>query len=240
MAARLDLNADVGEGFPHDAALMAVVTQANVACGFHAGDAASMTAVCRRAKEHQVSVGAQVSYRDRAGFGRRDVEVDHPTLVSDLAEQVETLRDVAAAVGASVDYLKPHGALYNRVGWDVEQAAAVVEVCLEHRLPLMCLPGSVALESMTSAGGATMREFFADRAYDARGRLVPRGQAGAVITAASVVAARVDQLVASGTVATIDGALLEVDVDTVCLHGDTPDALRLARAVRNAIGPVLR
>ncbi len=240
MAGRLDLNADVGEGFPYDAALMEVVTQANVACGFHAGDAPTMRWICRLAADRGVAVGAQVSYADREGFGRRDLEVDHKTLVSDLTQQVEALREAASAAGVSVGYLKPHGALYNRIGWDAQQAAGVVEVCLSHRLPLMCLPGAVAMRRLSSAGGTVVREFFADRAYDARGGLVPRGQEGAVITDAVAVADRVRQLVDDGTVTTIDGSVLEVDVDSVCVHGDTPDALTLAHVVRRSLGPALR
>ena len=240
MAVRLHLNADVGEGFPYDAALMEVVTQANVACGFHAGDETQMSTVCRYAKEHGVSVGAQVSYRDREGFGRRDVEIDHESLVRDLTEQVHALREVAAAADVTVDYLKPHGALYNRAVWDAGQAAAIVEVCLENRLPLMCLPGSVALRSLAAAGGSTIREFFADRAYGADGRLTPRGRQGAVITEPAVVGRRVQQLVENGTVITIDGARLSVQADSICVHGDTDGAIGIARAVRAALGSALR
>lgn len=240
MAGRLDINADVGEGFPYDAGLLEVITQANVACGFHAGDAATMRWICQLAADRGVAIGAQVSYADREGFGRRDVEVDQRTLVSDLTAQVEALREAATAAGVAVGYLKPHGALYNRIGWDAQQAVGVVEVCRSQRLPLMCLPGSVAMRQLVSAGGTVVREFFADRAYDAGGRLVPRGQEGAVITEAAVVADRIEQLLVDGTVTTIDGAVVTVEVDSICVHGDTPDALGLARVVRRALGPALR
>ncbi len=230
-----DLNADVAEGFPYDAELMQVVTQANVACGFHAGDAAMMREVCRLAVKHGVDVGAQVSYRDREHFGRRDLDVDSETLRADLDEQVATLTAIAAEVGTGVGYLKPHGALYNRVVWDEQQAAVVADVCRRASLPLLCLPGSVALRLASDAGVACRREFFADRAYDARGQLVPRTVAGAVVDDPAQVTARVRRFVDDGSVITIDGSPLDVEADSICVHGDTPGALALARSVRTVL-----
>ncbi len=235
MALLLGLNADVGEGFPHDAELLQIITQANVACGFHAGDDATMRAICDQAVEREVAVGAQVSYRDREGFGRREMEVDHDALVGDLTEQVEALSAAAMAAGTSVGYLKPHGALYNRVVWDEVQARAVSEVCVRSGLPLLCLPGSVALRQARERSGAVLREFFADRAYDARGRLVPRGTEGAVISDPALVAERVSRLLATGTVVSIGGDALDVEADSVCVHGDTPGAVALAEAARGAL-----
>ena len=214
---------------------MTLVTQANVARGFHAGDEATMLATCRSAVQHGVAVGAQVSYRDRAHFGRRDLDVDHHTLVCDLDEQVAALVAIAVQAGTAVSYLKPHGALYNRAARDQQQAHAVVDVCCRYGLPVMCLPESALLRLATAAGLDGWREFFADRAYDRGGRLVPRTVDGAVVTDPAVVEARVEQLLAERTVTAVDGTVVEVAADSICVHGDSPDAVALARAVRSAL-----
>lgn len=231
----LDLNADVGEGFPYDEALLGIITSANVACGFHAGDVDVMRQVCRWAVEHGVVVGAQPSYRDREGFGRRDVEISADALLADLSEQVEALQRAAFDAGATVVYVKPHGALYNRAVYDDEHASAVVSACVRYALPVLALPDSRLTALARDAGVVAYREFFADRAYDGQGRLVPRSQPGAVIDDAEQVRARVRRLAQSSSVRTIDGALLEVRADSVCVHGDSPGAVDLARAVRESL-----
>jgi UPF0271 protein len=233
--ATLDLNADVGEGFDTDAELFAVITSANVACGFHAGDHATMVTCCELAVRNQVSVGAQVSYRDREGFGRRDVEIGHDALLADIEEQIERLCDAAGSTGAVVSYLKPHGALYNRVVWDAEQAAAVVEAARRHTLPLLGLPESVVLQQGAAAGLTTYREFFADRGYTAAGRLVARSEPAALVDDSEEVAARAARLVREGLVRSVDGVDVAVEADSVCVHGDTPGAVALAGAVRRAL-----
>ncbi|HSS68025.1 MAG TPA: 5-oxoprolinase subunit PxpA [Nocardioidaceae bacterium] len=235
MRATLDLNADVGEGFDGDTELFALITSANVACGFHAGDAATMRVCCELAVASGVAVGAQVSYRDRAGFGRRDVDVSADELAEALDEQLADLRDAATAAGVDVGYIKPHGALYNRIVWDVEQAAAVVSVARRHRLPLLGLPGSRALGLGVDAGVATFAEFFADRGYAADGRLVPRSEPGALVADADAVATRVARLATAGIVESVDGTDVVVEADSVCVHGDTPDAVALARSARAAL-----
>ena len=240
MTARYDLNADVGEGFDTDADLLDVVTQANVACGFHAGDEETMRSVCELAVRHEVVVGAQPSYRDRENFGRVDVDIEHDDLVRDLTEQIEALQKIAGKAGTSVQYLKPHGALYNRIVRDPDQARAVVDVALQYDLPLMTLPGSVAQRLAEERGGEVIREFFADRAYDADGHLVPRSVEGSVISDHVLVAKRVRQLLATGSVTSIDGDIVQLEADSVCVHGDTPDAPAIARAVRDALGLALR
>jgi UPF0271 protein len=229
------LNADVGEGFPYDAELLSVIDAANVACGFHAGDAETMRQVCRLALRHGVTVGAQPSYRDREGFGRRDMDVAPDQLRDDLREQVDVLSGIAAAEGTAVRYLKPHGALYNRAVWDVEQAAVVVQVAAEQSLPVLGLPGSRLLEAAAAAGLDGWREFFADRAYTPDGRLVSRSEPDALVTDPAVVAARVRRLAAEGVVAASDGSLVPMAADSICVHGDSPGALELARVVRRAI-----
>jgi len=240
MTVRYHLNADVGEGFDTDAELLEVVTQANVACGFHAGDAQTMRTVCALAVTHGVEVGAQPSYRDRENFGRADVEIGYGDLVRDLTEQVEALQAIAREVGTNVAYLKPHGALYNRIVHDADQARAVVDVALRFELPLMTLPGSVAQGLAEDSGGTVIREFFADRGYDQDGRLVSRSIDGSVISDPDAIGERIHQLLATGSVTTIDGCTVELEADSICVHGDTPDAVALARAARDALGLALQ
>lgn len=213
----IDLNADLGEGVTDDDGLLEVVSSANVACGFHAGDATIMRRVCEGAARRGVRIGAQVSYHDREGFGRRDMDVPPDALAADVLYQIGAL----AAFG-EVAYVKPHGALYNRVVHDERQARAVVEAVKAWRapLPLMGLPGSRVLALAREAGLKTIEEGFADRAYTQEGRLVPRSEPGAVIHDAADAARRAVALARSGT------------VRSLCVHGDTPGAVAMARKVR--------
>ncbi|PVG83673.1 LamB/YcsF family protein [Nocardioides gansuensis] len=215
----VDLNADLGEEVTDDTGLLAVVTSANVACGYHAGNAAVMRAVCAEAVARRVTVGAQVSYDDREHFGRVPRDVAPDVLREQVADQVGTLREIARSEGTDVAYLKPHGALYHRVASDPEQAAAVLAGSGE--LPVLGLPGAVVLDLARSAGRGTRLEGFPDRAYTAEGGLVPRTQPGAVLTDESAI---VRQALALAT-----------RVDSVCVHGDSPDAVVHARAVRRAL-----
>jgi len=214
---QIDLNADLGEGITEDDALLDIVSSANVACGFHAGDAAIMRRVCAGAARRGVRIGAQVSYDDFEGFGRRDMDPPSDRLAADVLYQIGAL----AAFG-EVAYVKPHGALYNRVVHDERQARAVVEAVKAWRtkLPLMGLPGSRVLALAKEAGLATIEEGFADRAYTPEGRLVPRSQPGAVIHDPADAARRAVALARSGT------------VRSLCVHGDTPGAVTMARTVR--------
>ncbi|MEV8395237.1 LamB/YcsF family protein [Streptomyces sp. NPDC057539] len=240
--ASIDLNADLGEGFGHwrltdDEKLLSVVTSANVACGFHAGDAATMRRVCDWAAERGVRIGAQVSYRDLAGFGRRSMEVPADELAAETAYQIGALEVFAKAAGARVSYVKPHGALYNRVVHDAEQAEAVVEGVLltGERLPLLGLPGSLLHDVAEKAGLPIVTEAFADRAYTSEGTLVPRGQDGAVITDASTVVERSVSMARFGVVTSLYGRPVGVRARSLCLHGDTPGAVDLARRVRRRL-----
>ncbi|MFF8596349.1 LamB/YcsF family protein [Streptomyces sp. NPDC015220] len=238
----IDLNADLGEGFGRwrltdDEQLLSVVTSANVACGFHAGDAVTMRRVCRLAAERGVRIGAQVSYRDLAGFGRRAMDVPPAELAAEVAYQIGALQVFARAAGTRVSYVKPHGALYNRVVRDEEQAGAVVEGVLlaDAALPVLGLPGSRLLELAAKAGLPAVTEAFADRAYTDEGTLVPRGQDGAVIADPEAVVERSVGLARSGTVLSHDGSPIEVAARSLCLHGDTPGAVELARRVRERL-----
>ncbi|MCD2191669.1 5-oxoprolinase subunit PxpA [Actinomycetospora soli] len=232
----LDLNADLAEGFgpwplTDDDALLEIVTSANVACGFHAGDAVTMRRVCARAVERGVRIGAQVSYRDLAGFGRRFLDVDPGTLTAEILYQIGALR----AFGP-VEYVKPHGALYNAVVHHEAQARAVVEAARDAGdLPVMGLPGGKLLEFAADAGLTTIAEAFADRGYTPEGTLVPRSEPGALLPDTDAVVERAVRLARDGVVVAVDGTEVPVRADSLCLHGDTPEAVGNARAVRAAL-----
>jgi 5-oxoprolinase (ATP-hydrolysing) subunit A len=239
---RVDLNCDLGEGYGvwrlgDDAALLDLVTSANVACGFHAGDPQIMAGVVRAAAARGVSVGAQVSYADLRGFGRRALDVEPDELTADVVYQLGALDALAKAAGTRVSYVKPHGALYHRITVDPAQATAVVAalVAYDASLPLLTLPGSVAAHIASAAGLTVLVEAYADRAYTATGGLVPRGQPGAVLTDVPAVVARVIRLVTDGTLEAATGETLRIAADSICLHSDTPGALAIAAAVRDGL-----
>lgn len=238
----IDLNVDVGEGFGRwrladDDALLTVVTSANVACGFHAGDPGTMLAVCTTAVRHGVALGAHVGYRDLAGFGRRYIDVDPADLTGDVLYQLGALQGIAAAAGGRVSYVKPHGALYNAIDTDDRQAAAVVEAVrrFDPMLTALGMPGSRWLALAADAGLPVVVEAFADRAYWPNGTLVPRGSPGAVLTDPTEVVERSVRLATTGKVVATDGSVLDVPARSLCIHGDTPGALELARAVRSGL-----
>jgi 5-oxoprolinase (ATP-hydrolysing) subunit A len=235
---QIDLNCDLGEGFGvwrlgDDDALLDVVTSANVACGFHAGDPQIMTTVVRHAAARGVAVGAQVSYADLRGFGRRPLDVPGDELTADVLYQLGALDALARAAGTRVSYVKPHGALYHRITTDPAQAAAVVEALVAFGgLPLLTLPGSVAGSLAAAAGLRVVNEAYADRGYTADGGLVPRHAPGALVTDPVEVAGRAVRMVLKGTVTAVTGEVVPVAPTTICLHGDTPGAVGLALAVR--------
>jgi UPF0271 protein len=217
----IDLNADVGEGFGDDERLLDVVTSANVACGFHAGSAETMRTVCAAAAPRGVAVGAHPSYRDREGFGRRELDVPLAALREDVAEQLAALIDVAAEEGAEITYVKPHGALYTRAIADAEVARAIVDASNAYGVAMLAWPGSELFEQAHAGGMAAFVEGFADRGY-ANGRLVPRGRPGALL-AAPEAAAQAVALAQAG------------EVHSICVHGDSPGAAEIAVQVRAAL-----
>jgi len=238
----IDVNADLGEGFGvwtlgDDDALLGVITSANVACGFHAGDPSTMRRVCAGAVAGGVAIGAQVSYRDLAGFGRRFVDVAPAELTDDVLYQLAALDGIARASGGRVRYLKPHGALYNAVVTHEAQAKALVEAvtAYDRELPVLGLPGSVFLRKAEAAGLRTVAEGFADRGYTPEGTLVPRREPGALVTDLAAVAERAVRMAVDGVVTAVDGTAVDVAVASICVHGDTPGAVQLARAVRSAL-----
>ncbi|QDP95690.1 LamB/YcsF family protein [Microlunatus elymi] len=228
--ARVDLNADLGESFGRwqlgdDAAMLELITSANVAAGFHAGDPRTLRTTCAQAVQHGVIIGAQVGYRDLAGFGRRFIDVDPADLTADILYQVGALDALATSVGGRVRYLKPHGALYNAIVDHRGQAQAVVDalLALPHPLPLLGLPGSLVLELAADHGIRTVTEYFIDRNYTDDGRLVDRRRPDALITD--------PELAAERAVA----AARERRAESFCTHGDSPGAVRMARTVRDAL-----
>ncbi|WP_406638825.1 LamB/YcsF family protein [Amycolatopsis sp. WGS_07] len=246
----MDLNSDLGEGFGawtmgDDKAMLDIVTSANVACGFHAGDASVMRRVCERAAERGVTIGAHVGYRDLAGFGRRALDIAPEDLADEVLYQIGALDAFARAAHSCVRYVKAHGALYNTAAVDPEQAAALVEGVRRYHadLALLCPPDSEMLRAAQAAGVPAYAEAFADRAYTPEGRLVSRKLPGAVLHDADEVASRALTMASTGEVVDADGGKLTLRADSLCVHGDTPGAVELARRIRELLtesGVVLR
>ena len=235
----LDLNSDLGESFGRwvlgdDEAMLGLVTSANVACGFHAGDPTTLRRTCRQAAEAGVVVGAQVGYRDLAGFGRRFLDATPGELADDVVYQIGALDGMCRVAGTAVRYVKPHGALYNAIVHHEQQAAAVVAAVRDYsaELPVLGLPGSAFLRAAEEAGLRTVPEFFVDRGYTPDGTLVPRREEGAVLHDPEEVTERVLRLVGDGVVRAVDGSDVAVSAASACVHGDSPGAVDMARAVR--------
>ncbi|SCL38447.1 UPF0271 protein [Micromonospora pallida] len=235
----MDLNADLGEGFGiwrlgDDEALLELVTSANVACGFHGGDPSTMRRVCAAAAERGVAIGAQVGYRDLAGFGRRHIAYAFEELRDEIMYQLGALEAFCRPFRTRVRYLKPHGALYHAAATEEAQAAAVVAAVGDYdpELPVLCPSGSVLAQLATGAGLRVVAEGFADRGYLATGALVPRSAPGALVTDPQEIADRAVRMAVERTVTTVDGSTVPCPVESICLHGDTPGAVRAAALVR--------
>ncbi|MDP9823810.1 LamB/YcsF family protein [Nocardioides massiliensis] len=238
----IDLNSDVGESFGRwqlgdDAAVLAEVSSANVACGFHAGDPRTLRRTCAVAAEHGVTIGAQVGYRDLAGFGRRFIDAEPDELAADVLYQIGALEAMARPAGVQVRYVKPHGALYHATVDRVDQARAVVEAtrAYDPTMAILGLPGSALLAEAEAAGLRTVREAFADRAYTREGQLVSRRERGAVLSDADEVARRVVRMVTDGEVEAVDGSVVKVEADSICVHGDSPGAVEMTVRTRAAL-----
>ncbi len=239
MTAAVDLNADLGEGFGvwrlgDDDAMLDVVTSANVACGFHAGDPALLLRTCKAAADRGVRIGAQVSYRDLAGFGRRFIDVQASELTAEIIYQIGALQALARVAGSTVSYVKPHGALYNTIVTDRDQAEAVAKAvhAVDPALPVLGLAGSAFFQAAERFGLRTVPEAFADRAYRPDGRLVSRRERNAVLHDVDKIADRVASMVGRGQVTAVDGSTIPITVKSVCVHGDSPGAVEIATAVR--------
>jgi 5-oxoprolinase (ATP-hydrolysing) subunit A len=235
----IDLNSDLGESLGawrmgDDDAMLGIVSSANVACGFHAGDPAGILQTLRRAKAKGVVVGAHVSYPDLIGFGRRAMDVASADLRADVIYQIGALKGLAAAAGTVVRYVKPHGALYNTIAHDERQANDVIAAIreIDADLSLVALAGSPLLDWARAQGLRVVAEAFADRAYMPDGSLVSRRQAGAVLHDPQEVAERMLRLAKEGVVTAIDGSTVRTQAESVCVHGDSPGAVEMARQVR--------
>ena len=236
---KMDLNSDLGESFGawtmgDDAAMLDIVSSANVACGFHAGDAAGILSTLKAAKARNVVVGAHVAYRDLAGFGRRNMDVASSDLVADVIYQIGALQGLARAAGTTVKYVKPHGALYNTIAQDKRQAMDVITAmkAIDPSLVLMALAGAPLIDWARDAGLTVVAEAFADRGYTPQGALVSRREPGAVLHDEQLIAQRMLTLVREGVIEAVDGSMVRVEADSICVHGDSPGAVAIARNIR--------
>jgi 5-oxoprolinase (ATP-hydrolysing) subunit A len=239
---RIDLNADVGESFGiyalgQDPAVLPLITSANVACGFHAGDPGVMRATVALAREHGTAVGAHPGFPDLAGFGRRELQTTAREVEDMVVYQIGALAGIAAAQNVRLQHVKPHGALYNMAARDTALADAVARATasVDRSLMLFGLPGSQSIEAGRRHGLRTASEAFADRAYRPDGTLVPRSQTGAVIDDADTVVSRAVMMARDHVVVAVDGSRVPLDVETICVHGDTPGAAALAAKIRQAL-----
>lgn len=238
----IDINSDMGESFGaytmgDDEALLGYVTSANIACGFHGGDPKTMDATVAAAAARKIAIGAHVSYPDLAGFGRRSLRVSSDELITDVLYQIGALEAFCRRHGAAVRYVKAHGALYNDLAGNEELAAAFADALVAYggNLAALVLAGSPAVRILAKKGVRVVREGFADRGYTADGRLVSRGQSGALITDPAVVADRGWRIASGAEIEAADGSSLVLGVDSLCVHGDTPGAVDLARALRQSL-----
>ncbi|WP_043446118.1 LamB/YcsF family protein [Arthrobacter sp. L77] len=235
----IDLNSDVGESFGNwtmgdDAAIFRSVSSANVACGFHAGEPSTIAQTCRDAVAAGVTIGAHVGYRDLVGFGRRFIDCSPTELADDVLYQIGALDAISRAAGGTIRYVKPHGALYNTIVTHEVQAQAVVDAvkAFGGDLPLLLLPGSVALKAAEKAGLRGVAEAFADRAYNPDGTLVSRREPGAVLHDEDEVSANMVRLAGDGVIIARDGSTIRTTAESICLHGDTTGAVSMSAAVR--------
>lgn len=238
----IDLNSDLGESYGRwivgdDRAMLGLVTSANVACGFHAGDPATLQRTCAEAAARGVVIGAHVGYPDLAGFGRRFLDMAPDDLNAAVLYQIGALEAMARVAGSRVGYVKAHGALYNTLLRDDAQSGAVVQAVRSYddQLAVLGQPGSRFLQLAADAGLRVVAEAFADRAYAPDGSLVARDKPGAILSDPLQAARRAVDIATTGKLVAHDGTVLDISVDTICVHGDSPDAVAMARAVRSAL-----
>lgn len=233
----IDLNADLGEGAGTDEELLEYITSANVACGEHAGDLETIRRTAALARAHGVGIGAHPSFPDREGFGRREMTLPPDDVTATVAAQIEVVARAASETGTRLQHVKPHGALYNQAASDRALAAAIGHAVrrVDASLIVMALAGSPMVAVLRDLGLRVAQEAFVDRGYSAGGTLVPRTQPGALITDPATAARRAVLLATEHMVLAETGETINVNAATLCLHGDTPGASELARAVRQAL-----
>ena len=233
----IDLNADLGEGVGTDGDLLPYITSVNVACGAHAGDLETIRRTVELAQTHGVGIGAHPSFPDREGFGRRAMALRAGDVVATVAGQIEVVAGVARDAGVRLQHVKPHGALYNQAVADHALAAAIGEAVrlVDRALIVVALAGSPLVTVLLDLGLRVAQEAFIDRGYSSGGTLMPRSQSGALITDPATAAERAVLLATEHVVSTESGETITVEADTLCIHGDTPRAAALAKAVRQAL-----
>jgi UPF0271 protein len=236
-ARRIDFNCDLGEGCGSDAAIMPFISSASIACGGHAGDAATMRATVQLCLDHGVAIGAHPSFEDREQFGRREVQLPCAQIAAMVGRQIQVLARVCGSAGARLQHVKPHGALYNLAARDRNVAAAIAEAVLEFdgSLVLFALSGSEGAAAAEQTGVRVAHEVFAERRYEADGRLTPRSESDAVIEDVDTALSQVRTMLREGIVVARTGQRVPVRADTLCLHGDRTDAPDFARALRQAL-----
>lgn len=236
-AARVDLNADIGESSGNDEALLAWVTSASVACGFHAGDPVIMRRTIRLAAGAGVAIGAHPSFADLAGFGRQEMNIPPDDITDLVLYQLGALSAIARSEGVALQHVKPHGALYNMGARDAQVARAIARAVAAFGEPLLLvgLPGSELIAAGKREGLRVVAEGFVDRSYEPDGSLTPREREGAVISDVAVAVERAVRMVREGRVVARDGRIIPMEIDTICIHSDTPRAVELAVAVRTAL-----
>ena len=234
---RIDLNCDMGEGMPNDAALMPYISSANIACGFHAGDEHTMKSTVKLCKDFGVRIGAHPSFPDRANFGRTMMEMSPEEIYKMVREQIQVLHKHASAQGEKIHHVKPHGALYNASAKDPAIAKAIAQAVFDEdpNALLLGLSGSYSLAAAEAMGLKTAHEVFGDRAYQADGSLVPRNQARACLDQTEEVIHQVKRMVQKGEVQALSGEIIPLRIDTICLHGDGPHALAFAQVIRELL-----
>jgi UPF0271 protein len=234
---RIDLNCDMGEGMPNDAALMPFISSANIACGFHAGDEHTMKTTVKLCKDFGVRIGAHPSFPDRANFGRTMMEMSPEEIYKMVREQIQVLQKHASALGEKIHHVKPHGALYNASAKDPATAKAIAQAVFDEdsNLLLFGLSGSFSVDAAEALGLKTAHEVFGDRAYQADGSLVPRNQVHACLDQTEDVINQVKRMVQKGEVQALSGEIIPLRIETICLHGDGPHALAFAQVIRELL-----
>ncbi|BFG71120.1 5-oxoprolinase subunit PxpA [Sediminibacterium sp. KACHI17] len=233
----IDINCDLGEGMPNDAALMPYISSANIACGFHAGDEDTMRRTIALAVEHGVSIGAHPGFPDKKNFGRTEMMFPEEDIVSIVSEQVYIMLDLVFALGGKLQHVKPHGALYNMAARDLSLASAIANAIkdIDEHLILFGLSGSKSIEAAQLIGLRTANEVFADRTYTNEGTLTPRQQSGALITDPAAMEQQVLQMIREQKVTSLQGKTIPLQADTICIHGDGEHAIVFAQQVHQLL-----
>ncbi|MEO7924825.1 MAG: 5-oxoprolinase subunit PxpA [Chitinophagaceae bacterium] len=233
----IDINCDMGEGIGNDELIMPFISSANIACGYHAGDPETIWKTVELAAKYQVAVGAHVSFLDRAGFGRNEMQLPVDDLYDLVTQQLLLFEEITGSLGQKINHVKPHGALYNMSAKDALTANVIAKAIrdVDPAMILFGLSGSHSIEQAKAVGLKTASEVFADRAYQDNGSLTPRSQPGALIVATNKAVEQVLQMIQKKTVTTISGKTIPIDAETVCIHGDGKQAVEFARAIHEAL-----